>query len=97
MIVDEPKLVKAGIGVLIGAAPLLFWVVLYAAAKKWTFDFRPLMPWMRAVRYITWGCGFVLLVTGGPWPYPIAFVTFSVGLSFPEAWAREQASSTTES
>jgi predicted RND superfamily exporter protein len=93
MNVEGPKLVKAAIGLLIGTAPLLFWIVLYAGAKKWPFDLRPLVPWMRAVRYVTWGCGLVLLVTGVPWPYPMAFVTFSIGLSFPEAWARRYASS----
>ena len=93
MHVEGPKLVRGALGLLISAAPLLFWIMLYAVARKWPFDFQPLLTWMRAVRYVTWACGLVLMVAGAHWPYPMALITFSLGLSFPEGWARRHASS----
>jgi hypothetical protein len=84
-----------GVTSLLIIAPFVLWGVLYVAVRKWSLDLRPLIPRFRVFRWVAWSCGLLLYVgyflgAHYPWGFPIAVVTFSIGLSFPESWLKRQ-------
>ena len=92
---DGSKLLVIGIRSLLIIAPFIVWGALYVAVRKWSLDLRSLLPWLRGFRWVVWSCGLLLYIgyfAGGqfPWVYAISVVSFSIGLSFPERWLKEQ-------
>ena len=75
------------------ALPLVIWLTLYSAERWLSLNSRPILPWLKALRWIGWVLGVVLLllsVTSAHlrWVYGVAVMTFSGGLSIPESWIR---------
>ena len=92
---DGSKLLVIGIRSLLIIAPFIVWGALYVAVRKWSLDLQSLVTWLRGFRWVVWSCGLLLFIgyfAAGhfPWVYAISVVTFSIGLSFPERWLKEQ-------
>ena len=76
-------------------APLVVWLALLTFARQWPVALRPIVPWMRLLRWVCWILGLALVVAYLvfdllPLAYGIAFLTFSLGLSIPENWAKRR-------
>jgi hypothetical protein len=70
------------------ALPFFVWLALYAAARWWTIDLRPVLPWLNLLRWIGWASAIVLLTLSlardhFPMVYGQAMTSFSLGLLFP--------------
>ena len=83
--------------VLLLISPFVLWATLSAAARREKSIPRFILPLLRALRWFGWISGAVILIVGGldfygfhGWPYGIALVTFSIGLSFPESWVKQR-------
>lgn len=75
--------------------PLILWLALYLAVRRWSISPRPALPWLRTMRWLGWGFGIVLLFVHlandrFPLAYGIALTAFSTGLSFPESWVKRR-------
>ena len=84
-------------GVLLLIAPFVLWAILYVAAQRGKSVPRSILPLLRTVRWIGWISGAATFIVGGldvlgfhSWQYGTALVTFSIGLSFPESWAKQR-------
>lgn len=76
------------------ALPLIFWLTMYWAARWWSINWRPILPWLRTVRWISWGFAAVLLLLGlGDANFSwlgFAMLSFSAGLCIPEGWVKRR-------
>ena len=77
------------------ALPLVFWLAMYVAARWWSINWRPVLPWLKILRWVVWGCGVALVLTslarnGFPVSYGLIILGFSAGLSFPETWVKRR-------
>jgi hypothetical protein len=77
------------------ALPFIVWLALYVAAGWRSIGLRPLLPWLRILRWVGWGLAIALYLThfahdGFPWVYGAAMFAFSTGLSFPEGWVKRR-------
>ena len=96
MTLDGTKVLTIAMAALISVAPFFLWLALYFAAGSWPLDYRFLIRWIRVLRWITWSSGLVLLLLnfGGIGhihsPYPMALISFSIGLSFPQEWLKRR-------
>lgn len=77
------------------ALPLVFWLAMYVAACCWSINWRPVLPWLKILRWVGWGCGVALILTSlarniFPDSYGVAILGFSAGLSLPESWVRRR-------
>lgn len=75
--------------------PLIFWLAIYLAARWWSINWRPILLWLKILRWVGWGLGAVLvLVSIFRNVFPITdgalILTFSAGLSIPESWVKRQ-------
>jgi hypothetical protein len=99
MTLDGTKVLTIAMAALISVAPFFLWLALYFATRSWLLDYRFLARWIRVFRWITWSSGLVLLLLnfGGIGhghihsPYPMALISFSIGLSFPQEWLKRRA------
>ena len=94
MNLEEARRLGIGIWMSLTLAPFVIWLALYAAARR-SFRLRPLVPWMRTLRWIAYGSGVALGLAhftsahfSHDFTYAAAVLTFSIGLSFPESWLK---------
>jgi hypothetical protein len=80
---------------LLAPAPFIIWLALFVAARR-SINLRPVLPWLRILRYLAWGVGITLgvvwLATGRfIWVgYEGAIIGFSAGLAIPEGWVKRR-------
>ena len=91
------KLLWQCVGFILIIAPLAFWAALYFVVRHGRSIPVAVLPIIRALRWMGWSSGmalFVAYLTGFHhfhlWPLASALCTFSIGLSFPERWAKER-------
>jgi hypothetical protein len=82
------------------AGPFVVWGVLYVAVRRMPSHLRLLMKRLRVLRWITWCLAiafwlftFVSASQLIRWSFGSAFLTFSIGLSFPQNWLKGKAGS----
>jgi hypothetical protein len=73
------------------ALPLVFWLAMNVAARWWSINWRPILPRLKILRWIGWGCRAALVLTSltrnvFPIGYGSLILGFSAGLSIPESW-----------
>ena len=95
MLLDASRVLRIEIVLPLMFLPLLIWLALYLAARTWSVNCRPALPWLRALRWIGWALGVVLLTLSlvrdhFSWYYGIAMGTFSIGLNIPESWIKRR-------
>ena len=95
MSLHPPRLVAAEVVAILMVVPMLLWLALYAAARFGSFALRPVLPWLRALRWTGWILGMALLVAyviGDvlPLAYGVALLSFSIGLAIPERWVKRR-------
>lgn|SRR5579871_826074 len=95
MSIDPSKVARIEFGWAMFALPLIFWVGMYWAARCWSINWRPILPWLRILRWVGWGCGvamFFISRTRSIFPPGDALVVlgFSAGLSLPESWVKHR-------
>lgn len=73
-------------------APLIGWVLLYAAVRVGNAKLQPIVRWIRVLRWIAPSCALLLLaghlVYGVRAIYGLTAVGFSTSLPLVESWAR---------
>ena len=77
------------------ALPLAFWLIIYSATRWWSINWRPILPWLKFLRWVGWGCGtaivFISLARSVlPVGYGVIMLGFSAGLSLPESWVKRR-------
>jgi hypothetical protein len=75
--------------------PLILWLAMYLAARWWSINWRPILPWLRILRWLGWGFGGVLVLASMvrnvfPITDGVLILTFSAGLSMPESWVKRR-------
>jgi hypothetical protein len=92
---DGSKLLAIEVTSALVASPLIVWLALYLAARWWSLGLRPVLPWLRVLRWVGWGLGIALYLTyfardRFPWVYGAAMLSFSIGLLLPEGWVKRR-------
>ena len=95
MNMDASKLLAIEISSAFVALPLVLWFTLYLAARWWSINSRPVLPWLRILRWLGWGFAIVLLFVHlandhFPFAYGTALTAFSAELSLPESWVKRR-------
>ena len=95
MSIDPSKVAATEFTAAFFALPLLFWLAMYMAARWWSINWRPVLPWLKILRWMSWGCGTALFVSAlarhvFPLAYGIIIFGFSAGLSIPESWVKRR-------
>lgn len=77
------------------ALPFIVWLALYVAARWWSINLRPVLPWLNILRWVGWGFAITLLTLSlardhFPMVYGQAMALFSLGLSFPQSWVKRR-------
>ena len=95
MNIDGSKVLGIEVMSALIAAPMLVWIALYGASRWWSIGLRPALPWLRTLRWASWGLAIALYITHFarehfPWAYGAAFVAFSAGLALPESWVKRR-------
>lgn len=95
MSIDPSKVAGIEFALAVSALPLIFWLGIYWAARWWSINWRPILPWLRILRWIGWGCGtamFFISLTRSIFPvgYAVVVLGFSAGLSLPESWVKRR-------
>lgn len=76
------------------ALPLAFWLAMYIAARWWSIKWRPILPWLKILRWFSWGGGVALFLTSlvrNTFPsYGLLMLGFAAGLSIPESWVKRR-------
>ena len=72
------------VGVLaIAAVPFAVWAILGLVAHVWEVSLRPILPWLRALRWLVWLIGMPLIVTAVT-SHKLYWL-FSIGISLTSA------------
>ena len=95
LIIEGHKALAIGVGSALMAVPLILWLALDLAARRWSVSLRPALPWLRIMRWLGWGLGLVLFLIHldrdtFPVAYGIAMFSFSTGLALPEGWVKHR-------
>jgi hypothetical protein len=95
LIIEGHRALAIEIGSALMTFPLIIWLALYLAARQWSVSLRPILPWLRILRWLGWGFGLALFFVHldrdtFPVAYGIAMFTFSTGLALPEGWVRRR-------
>jgi hypothetical protein len=74
---------------------MIVWIALYGAARWWSIGLRPVLPWLKILRWVGWGLAIALYVIHFaldrfPWAYGAAVFAFSAGLALPESWVKRR-------
>jgi uncharacterized membrane protein YadS len=83
------------------AAPMVVWLALYVASRRWSLDLRPTLPWFRTLRWIAWVIGSALLLVSMTllffsmahqrfFIYGMSCCSLSAGLSIPQGWVKRR-------
>jgi hypothetical protein len=62
MNIDASKVLAIEITSTFIILPLILWLTLYVAFRWWSINPRPVLPWLRTLRWLGWGFGIVLLL-----------------------------------
>jgi hypothetical protein len=83
--------------VIIAASPFVIWGLLAIIGQAWNTNLRGVLPWLRALRWVTWGSAMLLLLValatnGRLWLVPFGGITIgaSAELSFVEQWIKRR-------
>jgi hypothetical protein len=100
----EAKLVLLGLLAISAALPFVTIGVLAVMARFWKTNPRVTLPWLRALRWLTWLIGLSLVAAVFAYPHLLAFphlslypsigmslLTASAGLGISEDWVRRKA------
>jgi hypothetical protein len=94
MNIDSSKLLGIEIFSVLSILPHVIWLTLYGASRRRPIDARPVLRWLKILRWVGWGFGValgLLALARGHFPiYGLAMSTFSTGLSFPESWLKRR-------
>ena len=95
MNIDGSKVLGIEVAATLVAAPMIIWIALYGAARWWAIGLRPVLPWLRILRWVGWGLATALYITHFardrfPWAYGAAVFAFSAGLALPESWVKRR-------
>jgi len=81
----------------IAVSPFAVWGIVVMAARIWGARLLGILPWLRALRWLTWLGGLLLSLTaliseGRRWLTPFAIAAFaaSLGSSLAEAWVQRR-------
>ncbi len=94
-----PRLVFLSLVAMILLAPFAIWAGVYAALRQGQFTPESMFRVLRAWRWIAWIAAVLLALSSLPpfhllpWLYFAGASTFSLGLSFPEAWLKKRLTS----
>jgi len=74
---------------------MIIWITLYGATRWWSIGLRPVLPWLRILRWVGWGLAIALYIAHFardhfPSAYGAAVFAFSVGLALPESWVKRR-------
>ena len=100
----EAKLMLLGLLAISAALPFITIGVLAVMARFWKTNPRVTLPWLRALRWLTWLIGLSLVAAVFKYPHLLAFphlalypsigmslLTVSAGLGISEDWVRRKA------
>jgi hypothetical protein len=95
MHIDSSKLLAIEIFAAFSVLPLIIWLALYLASRRWPIDARPILRWLKILRWVGWGFGMALCTLTlarehFPIIYGLAMTTFSTGLSIPQGWLKRR-------
>ena len=95
MHIDASKVLAIEISSPLIVLPFIVWLALYVAARWWSFDLRPVLPWLNMLRWVGWGLAIALLILSlardhFPMVYGQAMTSFSLGLAFPQSWVKRR-------
>jgi hypothetical protein len=94
MNIGSSKLLAIEVFALFSLLPHIIWLSLYVASKQWPIDARPILRWLKILRWVSWGLAGtlgLLAVARNHFPiYGLAMSTFSTGLSFPGSWLKRR-------
>ena len=77
------------------ALPLAFWFAIYWAARWWSINWRPILPWLKSLRWVSWGCGTAMVLIPlarrvFPLGYGVIMLGFAAGLALVEGWVKRR-------
>ena len=92
---DSHKILAIEISATVFVAPIIGWLALYVAAPWGSLGLRPVLPWLRVLRWAAWGLAIALSVAyladnHFPFIYGLAMSSFSSGLALPESWVKRR-------
>jgi hypothetical protein len=92
---SESKVLAIEVGAALIASPIIIWLALYWVARWSSIGLRPVLPWLRILRWVGWLLAIALYITHFardrfPWVYGAAVSAFSVGLALPESWVKRR-------
>jgi len=95
MSIDASKVAAIEFASVVLALPLAFWFAMYMASRWWAINWRPILPWLRILRWFSWACGVALFLTSlarssFPTSYGVFTLGFAAGLSIPESWVKRR-------
>ncbi len=94
MNIDSSKLLAIETYSGFSLSPLIIWLALYGASRRWPIDPRPVLKWLRILRWVGWGVAILLgllALARDQFPsYGLGMSTFSIGLSLPESWLKRR-------
>jgi hypothetical protein len=95
MSIDASKMAAIEFASAILALPVVFWLAMYIGARWWSINWRPILPWLKILRWFSWGCGVALFLaslarSAFPIAYGFLILGFAAGLSIPESWVKRR-------
>ena len=91
------KLFAVAVAVTLIIAPFAFWLSFYYLAKFSSIDLRRALPWLKALRWVTWILAtpfmFAAIVNDSYhyfFVYGCGLFSFSAGLSFSQGWLKKR-------
>jgi hypothetical protein len=77
-------------------SPFILWFALHSAARRFSLDLRPILPWLRRLQWVAWGITVALFLAlaftdnNHIVMYACLFSSFSQTLSFAERRLRKR-------
>jgi len=94
MNIGSSKLLAIEVFALFSVLTHIIWLSLHVASRRWPIDARPILRWLKILRWVSWGLAGTLClwaVARNHFPiYGLAMSVFSTGLSFPESWLKRR-------
>lgn len=91
MHISASKVLAIEICVPLIALPFIVWLALYVIGRCSSANLRPVLAWLKGLRWVTWGVAILLLFLSMarehfPMTYGLAMLSFSAGLWGPQSW-----------